>query len=230
MSDNRRCFDNRSEIEILEEKMNLLLVSLEQERMKRKEGCAELSGQIALLEEKHSRQIQVLSQTYEKRLTVLTNKLEAFTGQSIDDKSFRYIRFKILKNRSGGGYSQIGKIAFKNKGTFVDTKDAKATTPDPIANNGTEGPENAINYASSNKWCTPCSTPSMMIEFPRHVFVDEFTFTTANDCPERDPMKWILEGSNDKNNWTTLHYQKTDYPTTFNRNSPWQVWFPLNVR
>ncbi|MFZ4260645.1 fasciclin domain-containing protein [Sphingobacterium sp. HJSM2_6] len=31
-----------------------------------------------------------------------------------------------------------------------------------------------------------------------------YTLTSANDAPERDPADWIIQGSNDGSNWTTL--------------------------
>jgi len=43
---------------------------------------------------------------------------------------------------------------------------------------------------------------------------------TANDSPERDPVKWSLEGSNDGNTWTALdrtHATDTAYATSSTR-------------
>jgi hypothetical protein len=235
MSTDTRYLDNRSGFEILAEQLKILTHELinvkkdfyQAERAKEKETT--IKEVVEILEKNFDRKIEQLSQTYEKKINYLTNKLEAFTDHSIDDNSFRYIRFKIIKNRLEGGYTQIQKIRFRHKGKMLDMNGAMATTPDPIANGGSEGPENAINYNTSNKWCTPSSTPSIMIEFTRQVHIDEFSFVTANDCPERDPKQWILEGSNNKMEWTTLHYQKSDYFPTQMRNSALKDWFPLNT-
>jgi hypothetical protein len=64
----------------------------------------------------------------------------------------------------------------------------------------------------------------IIIEFPDFVYASQFTFATANDMPERDPVQWKLEGSIDGNNWIELHVQNYDFQTTIARNTI-QKWF-----
>ncbi|MHC4252834.1 MAG: hypothetical protein ACYS9X_27260, partial [Planctomycetota bacterium] len=35
-----------------------------------------------------------------------------------------------------------------------------------------------------------------------------YNIASANDCPERDPMDWQVQGSDDGKNWTTLDERK----------------------
>src|ERR1700754_1139750 len=42
------------------------------------------------------------------------------------------------------------------------------------------------------------------LQFPTAEVVNEYTFTSGNDSPERDPKDWNLQGSNDGTTWTTL--------------------------
>lgn len=103
----------------------------------------------------------------------------------------------------------------------------KASTPDPIANGGSEGPQNAIQYNTSQKWCAAFATPTLLLEFPREICIDEFTYSTGNDCPDRDPTLWIFEGSTNQREWVPLHHQKTEFNPIHMRNHQNQ-WFSID--
>ena len=45
----------------------------------------------------------------------------------------------------------------------------------------------------------------MMQEFEEQVSINAYTMTSGNDAPDRDPLNWILEGSNDSENWDVIH-------------------------
>ncbi|MCU7693562.1 BT_3987 domain-containing protein [Haoranjiania flava] len=42
------------------------------------------------------------------------------------------------------------------------------------------------------------------LTFQNPVKIGAYTFTSGNDAPDRDPKNWMLQGSADGNNWTTL--------------------------
>ena len=46
--------------------------------------------------------------------------------------------------------------------------------------------------------------------------ISEYTLTTANDAPERDPLNWEFSGSNDNSNWTILDSRSDiDFPERY---------------
>lgn len=65
---------------------------------------------------------------------------------------------------------------------------------------------------------------------------NKYRLTSANDAPQRDPLNWSLQGSNDGNNWTTLDSRANeDFTTrkqtrefTFSNNAAFQ-YYRLNM-
>jgi len=54
------------------------------------------------------------------------------------------------------------------------------------------------------------------LEFWEPVVIGAYTFTSANDAPERDPKNWRLAGSDDGVNWTTLDERNDEsFPSRF---------------
>ncbi|MBI1370580.1 MAG: hypothetical protein GC162_18235 [Planctomycetes bacterium] len=84
---------------------------------------------------------------------------------------------------------------------------------------GFGAPEQSFNVfdnrtgPTSDKWCCDgVSTPSEGFLFVGATFasggkLDKFTVTSSNDTPARDPIHWLIQGSNDGTNWTTVFEQ-----------------------
>jgi len=53
---------------------------------------------------------------------------------------------------------------------------------------------------------------ALVLKFPMPVHVDEISFTTANDLPECDPVRWTLDASRNGSAWVFLHSQASDFP------------------
>jgi hypothetical protein len=74
--------------------------------------------------------------------------------------------------------------------------------------------------------------------FPTAQVVNAYTFTSANDVPERDPKDWNLTASNDGTNWDTLdvrtgetfgsRFQTIHYITNNNNNKAYTI-YRVNV-
>ena len=85
-----------------------------------------------------------------------------------------------------------------------------------------------LNYA-----CFECrldfNKTSVVITFPQPVDVTHYKWATANDAPDRDPVQWSLEGSNDGNTWTTLDrtHATRSYATSSTRGA-WQGPFRID--
>jgi CSLREA domain-containing protein len=78
--------------------------------------------------------------------------------------------------------------------------------------------DNKVDGGGNNKWCCgdqgnfPASPLFIDATFPAAIVLRHFTLTSGNDSPERDPLVWKIEGSNDGVNFTTI-YARTN-PTT----------------
>tara|TARA_R110002050_G_scaffold286121_2_gene436334 strand:+ start:104308 stop:106122 length:1815 start_codon:yes stop_codon:yes gene_type:complete len=58
------------------------------------------------------------------------------------------------------------------------------------------------NYPDSPVW--------IQLQYAVPVAISQYSITSANDAPDRDPRKWELTGSNDGTNWVTLHAKENE--------------------
>ncbi|HEU4426425.1 MAG TPA: GH92 family glycosyl hydrolase [Pilimelia sp.] len=59
----------------------------------------------------------------------------------------------------------------------------------------------------NTKWLTRATTGWVQFKLAAPVTAIQYTMTSANDAPTRDPRDWTLEGSTDGQTWTTLDTQ-----------------------
>jgi hypothetical protein len=127
--------------------------------------------------------------------------------------SFRYVRFTPTKLRddTAANSIQIAEVQFYDA-------DGAAVIPagvtNPGGNNpGDQGPALVIDGLAGSKWLDFNKGP-LVFDFGAspQAFVD-YLFEAAGDAPERDPVRWILEGSNDQTAWTLIdNVTSFDYP------------------
>jgi hypothetical protein len=64
------------------------------------------------------------------------------------------------------------------------------------------------------KWC--CNSPSedsphqLTVEFDAPISLTHFTISSANDVPDRDPLAWQIQGSNDGENFEAIFVREED--------------------
>lgn len=56
----------------------------------------------------------------------------------------------------------------------------------------------------NSKWLVFAGSGWLQYQFPATQKVVRYALTSANDSPERDPMDWTVQGSDDGTTWTTL--------------------------
>lgn len=73
-------------------------------------------------------------------------------------------------------------------------------------NNSPEGERVSCAFDGdvSTKYLTKSSTTWLRIDFEQAFEIKQYSVTSANDMPERDPKTWKLEASNDGANWQSL--------------------------
>ncbi len=132
------------------------------------------------------------------------------------DKSFRWFRFTATRLRDVFGTAiQLSEFEFLNDGTPIDAS-AVSVTNEGGDNPEGEDVENLVDGDVATKWLDGANQP-VVFDFGAPVTIDGYRFTTGNDAPERDPVRWVLEGSDDGETWTVIDRTIGDHPTPFGR-------------
>jgi hypothetical protein len=75
---------------------------------------------------------------------------------------------------------------------------------------------NLINNNVQSKYLTFNASAWVQFQANTSYIVKGYTITSANDSPERDPLNWTLQGSNNGSNWTTIDTRTNqDFPDRF---------------
>ena len=102
---------------------------------------------------------------------------------------------KWEKIRSEGTPSsiQVSEFHFANDGIELDLTTITFSTESESGDHpATEGPEKAVDNNPNTKWLDH-QKRGFVIKFKELTSIDAFSFTTANDNPERDPVRWVIE-------------------------------------
>ncbi|CAE8584092.1 unnamed protein product, partial [Polarella glacialis] len=145
-----------------------------------------------------------------------------------DPNGFRFFRFLVTKARGGDTVNgvSIGQLLLRKDGLELDLSSATAQNPEGACSDG-EGPEKAIDGRTSTKWCTSLLTP-LVVALAKPALIDSFSFRTAHDGEQLDPVEWRLEASTDSHNWKVLHSQEKASYHTPRRRSAQTSWFDVS--
>lgn len=116
--------------------------------------------------------------------------------------TFRYFRFTPTKLRNGAAANSVQMSELRLYLDGVQITGAVASNPGG-SNPGGEEPGNLVDNNTSTKWLDFNRGPAILT-YPATVSVDSYRWATANDATERDPIRWILEGSADGTNWVLM--------------------------
>jgi len=144
--------------------------------------------------------------------------IESYAG------NYRYYQFTPIKLRGAGAPAvQFSELNLRYNGIRVDYSTAIASNPGG-ASTGATGPGIAIDGSIYTKMYDS-NKKSLVIDFGKQTRVNDYTFATANDMDDRDPVSWVFYGSNDNSSWTTLDIQN-NYPTPTARQT-YLSYFPV---
>ena len=137
-------------------------------------------------------------------------------GDNADNTPFgdgyRYYRFTPtkLRNDTTANSVQLSELSFYVAGSRL----VNATITNPGGNSPVnEEPPLANDNNTQTKWLD-LNKGALVYQFSAGILIDSYDFTTANDATERDPVRWVLEGSVDGANWILLDDQSNaDFPT-----------------
>jgi hypothetical protein len=124
----------------------------------------------------------------------------------------RYVRFTPTKLRDDNAANSIQLTEFYILDGSTALTPVSVTNPGGRSPGAGEGPDKAMDGNLSTKWLD-FNKKSLVIDLGSPVEFDHYSFVTGNDAPERDPMRWLLEGSNDGSNWTLIeNFTGLDFP------------------
>jgi CxxC motif-containing protein (DUF1111 family) len=79
-----------------------------------------------------------------------------------------------------------------------------------------EGVANLTDNDINTKYLTFNASAWVQLQVSEPYVVTRYTLTSANDSPERDPLNWTLQGSNNGSTWTTIDSRSNeDFPNRF---------------
>ncbi len=146
-------------------------------------------------------------------LTVNNNKVEEIPH------AFQVYRWRILRNRKNTHITQVtGITLYKDSLSDLDIYNLSSTklhcSQQPsLPNEDVDKLKRVYNlpgrrYSTNEKWCVLSSSPTLTIHLDKPIQFAGFAFNLGNDCPERDPVEWVFEGTNDERKWYPLHEMK----------------------
>ena len=149
-----------------------------------------------------------------QHLQNVSRKLEPLTTGSDP----RFLRFVTIRTRSGDRMVQMSEFAAgAAAGDWFNI--SAATNP---RSNGTA--VNTIDHNLNTKWVDSIGGYGGLLVFDfgngsRLKDLAEYTFATAADAPDRDPVRWLLQKAADPSGpWTTVDYRSAaDYPVPLGR-------------
>ena len=179
----------------------------------------------------------------------MLSRASSFAGsiapRNVTNQTFRYFRFAVTKIRDNTadlpsysvGMMQMSEFQLMFMGTRVDYTGATATNPGGY-NPTNQEPSKAIDNNTTTVFLdmsgngtvgsnTTGVTKSwvLQIDFGSRRTIDGFRYITGADVNGRDPVQWVLEGSNDNSTWTTIHVQSSDASITTSRTTATQIFY-----
>ena len=135
--------------------------------------------------------------TAEKRVTVFGFAPRASTGALVPPApthAIEFVRFRTTGTRLPScAEIQIAQlVVFDALGTALDLTDA--TNPCGL-NPPNEEPAKALDGTPKTKWLDARKGALECRLAKGAAVLGKYMLVTANDCPERDPVRWVLEGS-----------------------------------
>ncbi|QJE95153.1 autotransporter-associated beta strand repeat-containing protein [Luteolibacter luteus] len=149
-----------------------------------------------------------------RRSTLLLAALSCCcSAASATEANFQHYRFTPIKLRNDATANsiQLAEFQFLHLGAAVSftgaiTSNTGGSTP------AAEASANLIDGVNTTKWLDFFRS-SVTFSFSEPTTIDGYRFTTANDAIERDPVRWLIEGSNDEVTWTLLDHRDSDFAT-----------------
>jgi len=115
---------------------------------------------------------------------------------------YRFYRLDITATAGGAG-SGVRLAEFQ-----LWSNDSADKASASVENGTTEGAAKAFDGSTATKWFNSNTAPTGWLRFQygggAGWALSQYSLSSANDVPQRDPSSWQFQGSNDGVSWTTL--------------------------
>ena len=125
--------------------------------------------------------------------------------------NYRYYKFETISTRISNAAVQISELVLRYNNVRVNYASAVASNPGGSNPSG-ETPSKAIDNDTNTKWLDHNKKP-LIIDFGINTLANSYTFATANDVIDRDPISWKLYGSLNNIDYILLD-NKINFETT----------------
>lgn len=132
--------------------------------------------------------------------------IRSFTDKTVNASSFYLYRVCSVKGLGNSVFSQSNSINTPDfEALTLLTKGRSFTVADQY-NNSPAGEDAACAFDNdaSTKFLARYSTVWLRINFNEAFEARQYSITSANDSPGRDPMNWTVEGSENGTRWTVI--------------------------
>lgn len=156
-------------------------------------------------EENYLVQRSVNGSTYKTIATLPANTTSYIDDQVVAGAPYTY-RVCAQKERMNTGYAYSNTIEAPMPQTLTSLTASYPYLATDQRNNSpvAEGIACAFDGDVSTKYLTSANSTWLQLKFEQAFKVTQYSITSANDSPGRDPKNWALQGSNDGSNWETL--------------------------
>lgn len=122
-----------------------------------------------------------------------------------------WLRLTIKKLRNSTSICQLSELyLYDSLNNRVSFPSGTTITAPNASYYSSEGPDKIIDNNTNTKFC--CTNFSnftstglvILFELPSDIIFSKYSYVTANDSSERDPITWTLEKSNDNIEWELL--------------------------
>jgi len=140
--------------------------------------------------------------------------------------SFQAFRFTPTRLRTDeSDRVQVSELRFRTTtGSVISLDNATVSNPGGLCDKG-YGPKRIVDGNKQTCW-SDGNKMSIVVQFPQYMRLEEFSFNTAQDRPECDPIHWRLEGVRVGGTWTLLISSTDEYSVPTRRSSS-TVWFSM---
>ena len=100
-----------------------------------------------------------------------------------------------------------------NGGGTIDRTEGGSPSDEGANNPVGEGESNAFDNSSFSKWLIFSSIGKIAYDFNGNdsYVINQYTVTSANDDPSRDPKNWVFEGSNNGSDWQPIDTRSNQF-------------------
>jgi len=193
----------------------------------RRKGSTSLSGTYCLQNKESGLYMMVMNDLLTNGTNIVQSNYSGKPSQqfNLSNVGGGYYKMEVVESNKilsiAKSSKEAGAILQQWDNGFADiTNIGGVITAQYLDSPASETIDKLIDNSSSSKYLTGHSQIWIQFNVSGKAAVKEYTITSANDSPERDPLNWVLKGSNDELTWDTMDTRNgEDFATRYLKKS-----------